>query len=170
MPLVVVREHHPRQPLDVHLMHDAGVRRHHLEIAESGLAPAQEHVALAVAAELDLVVVLERIGGAVLVDLHRMIDDQLRGRERVDALRIAAEPHDGLAHGRQVHDARDAGEVLHDHARRREGDLVMRQGLRVPGQQRVDVALLDVHAVLEAQQVFQQDLQRERQAVDVVAP
>jgi len=29
------------QVLDVHLVHDAGARRHHLELVEGGLAPAQ---------------------------------------------------------------------------------------------------------------------------------
>ena len=150
-------------------MHDAGVGRHHLEIAERGLAPAQEHVALAVAAEFDLVVVLERVRGAVFVDLHRVIDHQLGGRERIHALRIAAERDDGLAHRREIDDARHAGEVLHDHARRREGDLVSAAAaFGSQREQRLDVALRDVDAVLEAQQILQQDLQRKRQAVDVV--
>ena len=71
-------------------MHDAGVGRHDLEIAEGGLAPAQEHIAFAVAIELDLVVVLEGARRAVLVDLHRVIDHELGGRERIHPLRITA--------------------------------------------------------------------------------
>ena len=46
-------EDHAAEVLEIDLVHDAGVRRHHLEIAERGLAPAQERVALAVARELD---------------------------------------------------------------------------------------------------------------------
>jgi hypothetical protein len=47
--------------LDVDLVHDAGARRHDLEVVERGLAPAQELVALAVALVLELDVALERV-------------------------------------------------------------------------------------------------------------
>ena len=163
----VGRENDPRQMLDIHLMDDAGVGRHDLEITECGLAPAQEHVALAVALEFDFVVVLQRIGGPVFVDLHRVIDDQFGGCQRVDPLRISSQTHDGFAHGGQIHDTRDAGEVLHDDPRRGERNLMTRQRLRVPLQQRLDIVLGDVHAILEAQQVLQQNLQGEGQAADI---
>jgi hypothetical protein len=52
----VVVEHHAAEVLQVHLVHDAGVGRHDLEVVERRLAPAQERIALAVALELDLVV------------------------------------------------------------------------------------------------------------------
>jgi hypothetical protein len=38
------RPHHLRQVLQVHLVADAGAGRHHAEIRERGLAPAQEGV------------------------------------------------------------------------------------------------------------------------------
>jgi hypothetical protein len=115
------------QVLEIDLVHDAGVGRHDAEVAECGLTPAQERVTLAVALELDGVVAQQRIGRAVLVDLHRVVDHELRGRERVDLLRFAAELDHGFAHGREVDDGRYSGEVLHDHARRRKRDLVARQ-------------------------------------------
>ena len=43
-----------REELEVHLVDDAGARRHDLEVVERALAPAQERVALAVALELEL--------------------------------------------------------------------------------------------------------------------
>ena len=57
----VALHHDARQVLDVDLVHDAGARRHHLEVVEGALAPAQELVALAVALVLDLDVALERV-------------------------------------------------------------------------------------------------------------
>jgi hypothetical protein len=57
-------EHDPGQELEVHLVDDARVRRHDLEVVEGILAPAQEAVALLVAAELDLVVLFQRVRGA----------------------------------------------------------------------------------------------------------
>ncbi|MPN30354.1 hypothetical protein SDC9_177825 [bioreactor metagenome] len=40
--------------LDVDLVDDAGARRHHLEVIECGLSPAQELVTLAVALVLEI--------------------------------------------------------------------------------------------------------------------
>jgi len=51
----------------------------------------------------------------------------------------------------------------------RERDLLAGLGLRIPAGQRFDVIGGDRHAVLVTQQVLEQDLQRERQARDVVA-
>ena len=82
---------------------------------------------------------------------------------------IAAHVGHRVAHRREVDDARHAGEVLQDHARRREGDLLRRVGVRVPGRERLDVLAAHGDAVLVAQEVLEQDLQRERQPGDVVA-
>ena len=79
-----------------------------LKLLNARLSPAQEHIALAVALEFDLVVVLQRICRAVFIDLHRVIDDQFGGRQRIDLLRIAAEFDDGLAHRGKVDDAGNA--------------------------------------------------------------
>ena len=96
-----------------------------------------------------------------------MVDDQLGGSQRVDSLRIAAEPHDGLAHGRKIDDAGDAREVLHDDSRGREGDFMIGLCLGVPIQQSFDIVLGDIDAVFEAQEIFQQDLQGKGQAADI---
>ena len=81
-------------------------------------------------------------------------------------VRFAAELDDGVAHGREVDDGRHAREVLQHDAGRREGDLAVRLGLRVPVRKRRDVGRRDVLAVLEAQEVLEQDFQRVRQRVD----
>ena len=107
-------------------MEDAGVRRHHLEIAESLLAPAQEEVALAVALKLQLGVVAEAQRRCRILHLHGVVDDQLGGLQRVDAFGVAAQFDDGVAHGGQIDDGRHAGEVLHQHPGRHEGDLLGR--------------------------------------------
>ena len=99
-------------------MADPGVGRHDAEVVESGLAPAQEGVALAVARELELGVALERQPLGEHVDLDRVVDHQLDRHERVDPRRIAAQVVHGVAHRGEVDDRGDAGEVLHQHARR----------------------------------------------------
>ena len=161
---VAVREDDASEMLHVHLVNDAGVRRYDLEVVEGGLAPTQERVTFAVTLVLDVHVVRERVRGAVGVHLHRVVDDQFGRGERVHAGSVTAELHDGVAHGGEVHDARHAREVLHDDAGRREGDFVGRRRLGVPVQQGLDIRAGDVHAVLEAEEVLEQDLQGERQA------
>ena len=76
---------------------------------------------------------------------------------------------DRVAHRRQVDDRGHAGEVLHQHARGREGDLLARLRLRVPARERLDVGGADRAVALGAQQVLQQHLQRERQPRHVKA-
>ena len=88
---LVGRPHHLRQIFEIDLVADAGAGRHDAEIVERALAPAQERIALAVALELDLDVLGERVLAAEIVDHHRMVDDEIDRRERIDALRIAAE-------------------------------------------------------------------------------
>ena len=72
------------QVFEIDLVDDAGVGRHDAEVLERLLAPAQEDVALAVARELEVGVPEKRGGAAELVDLHRVVDDELDGLERVD--------------------------------------------------------------------------------------
>ncbi len=69
--------HHLRQIFQVDLVHDAGGRRHDAEIVERLLAPTQKFVALAVALELARGVHLQRLTQTVVVNLHRMVDDQI---------------------------------------------------------------------------------------------
>ena len=155
----VALHHDAGQVLDVDLVHDAGARRHHLEVVEGALTPAQELVALAVALVLDLDVALERVGGTEQVGDHRVVDHQVGGCQRVDLIRVAAEVADRLTHGGEVDDARHAGEVLHDHPRRGELDLHAGVGRRIPLRDRLDVVLGDVGAVLGAQQILGEHLE-----------
>jgi hypothetical protein len=110
---------------------DAHARRHGGEVAEGGLAPLQEGVALAVALELQ-----QRVGvigvGAELVHLHGVVDDQLGRLQRIDLFRIAAQGLHGVAHGGEIDDGGHAGEVLHEDAGGHVGDLAAGLGLRVP--------------------------------------
>ena len=158
------------QVLDVDLVHDAGPGRDDLELVECRLAPAQELVALLVALVLQLDVAFEGVGPAEHVRDHGVVDDHLGRRQRVDLVRIAAEVGHGLAHGGQVDDAGHAGEVLHDHPGRSELDLGVRFSVGLPIGQGQDVFAGDVRAVLGADQVLQQHLQRVGQLRCVLQP
>ena len=102
-----------------------------------------------------------------MVDDDGMVDDEIDRNERIDLVGVAAKLDHRVAHRGEIDDRRDAGEVLHQHARRTEGDFVLFLAAVVePGRDRLDVFLLDGAAVLVAQQVLQHDLQRERQLRD----
>ncbi len=77
--------------LEVDLMADAGVRRHDTEVVERVLAPAKKRVALPISLELELCIPCERDPARELVDLYRMVDDELGGEQRVDALRVSSQ-------------------------------------------------------------------------------
>ena len=91
-----------------------------------------------------------------------MIDDEIHRDEGVDALGIAAQRHHRVAHGGKVHHGGNAGEVLHQHARRAIGDFLLGLAAVVqPVRDRDDVFLRDGAAILEAQQVLKQHLHGE---------
>ena len=151
-------------------MADAGAGRHHAEILERALRPFEEAVALLILLVFLVDVLLERGVVAEEIDHHRMIDDEIDRHQRIDFLRIAAEMLHGVAHGGEIDDGGHAGEILHQHARRAEGDLAF-GGLGLePLRDRLDVFLGDRAAVLVAQQIFQQHLERERQPGNSLQP
>jgi hypothetical protein len=98
-----------------------------------------------------------------VIDLDRVIDDELDRLQRVDPLRVAAEPDDAVAHGGEIDHGWDAGEVLKQDARGREGDLLLHLRRDVPPAKRFDILRVDEPRVFTAQQVLEQDFQRIRQ-------
>ena len=157
-----------REVFEIHLVHDAGVGRHGAEILERRLAPAQERVALLIALEFEQRVQLEGVVGAVVIDLHGVIDDQIDRDQRIGLLGIGAHFLERVAHGGEIDYAGHAGEILQDHAGRAEVDLA-RVGFGVPLGDVFDVGALDGGAVFEAQQVFEENLDRVGNAREIDA-
>src|SRR5579864_1111525 len=91
---------------EVDLVDNAGVGRNDGEIAEAGLPPAEEGVAFLVALKFEERIHLEGVGGAELVDLHGVIDDEFDGLERVDQAGITTELFHGIAHGGKIDEDR----------------------------------------------------------------
>ena len=147
--------------LEIHLMADAGVRRHHAEILEGALPPFEELVALPVLLVLALHVGRERLGVAEVVDHHGVVDHQIHRHQRIDLLGIAAQQLHAVAHGGEIDHGGNAGEILHQHARRAEAHLGIGLALVVePGHEALDVGLRHRAAILVAQEVLEQHLQR----------
>ena len=155
-----------REVLEIHLVHDAEARRHHAEGIEGLHAPLHELVALVVALELQLHVQVERLGRAVVVDHHRVIDHQVDGHQRLDGLGRLAQLGGHAAHGGQVGQQRHAGEVLQHHAGDDERNLVGALRVGRPVRQLFDVLGRNLLPVAIAQHRFEHDANGNRQPVD----
>jgi hypothetical protein len=149
---------------EVHLVADAGAGRNNAEVLERLLSPLEEAVTLAVALVFELDVAGKSGRRAEFIDNDRVVDDEIDRNQRVDLFRIAAECLDAVAHGCEIDDCRNAGEVLHQHAGWTISDLSLGQTLVVePFGNRQDLVLGNGLSVFEAQQVFKQNLHREGQ-------
>ena len=96
-----------------------------------------------------------------------MVDDEIDRHQRVDLVGIAAERDHGVAHRGEVDDRRHAGEILHQHPRGAEGDLVLFLAAIVePGRDRLDIRLFHRPSVLVTQEIFEDDLHRIGKARD----
>ena len=156
---VLACEHGAREVFDVDLVDDTGARWDDAEVFKGSLSPAQELVALTVTFVFLVLVGFERLRRAVHVDLHGVVNNHFRWRQRIDFRGVAAQVLHCFTHGGQVDDAGNAGEVLHGNARRGELDFGAGLCFRVPASQRVDLVGGDVDTVFVAQKVFSQDLQ-----------
>jgi hypothetical protein len=161
-----VGEHDTRQILQIHLVDDAGIGGDHAEVLKGLLSPPEKLIPLLVAIELLLGIDQKRRVGAIFIDLNRVIDHQIDRLERVDTFRGAAEPDDGIAHRGEIDDRRHAGKVLQQHATGAEGDFLLGLAPDVPSSERFNVRSLDERVVLVAQEILEQDAQRDRQALD----
>ncbi len=154
--------------LQVDLVHDAGGGGHNPEVSEGVLPPAQELVPLAVALELALGVVHQRKGRAKLVHLHRVIDHEVNGHDRVNAGRVAAQPRHRRAQRGKVDHAGHTGEVLQDHTGGLVRDLLLAGA--GPGGKVHDVVAGDLEIVKLPERGLQHNFHRVRQARYVADP
>ena len=165
--LLLLGPHRAGEIFEIDLMANAGAGRHDAEIVEGALSPFEEGVALAVAVILKLDIELEGLRACEEVDHDRMVDDEIDGSERIDLLRILAELRHGIAHRGQIDDGGNAGEILHQHARRAEGDFGFGLAAIVePAHDAHNVVAGDGAAILVAQEIFDQHFQRVRQSRD----
>ena len=95
-----------------------------------------------------------------------MVDDQFGGEERIDALGIAAHALHGFAHGGEIDDRGNAGEILQQNARGHEGNFFFRSA-GPPACQRANVFGMNETAVFAAQQIFEQNAQGKGQLGEV---
>jgi hypothetical protein len=109
----------------------------------------------------------ERLGRAVVIDHHRVVDDQVHRHQRLDGLGVLAHALRDGPHGGEVGQQRHTGEVLQHDARHYERDLVGAVGDGLPVGKLLDVFGRDLLAITVAKHGFEHDPDRDRQALDV---
>ena len=152
-----VDEDYTSQIFEIYLVDDSGVGGDDGEVAEAGLAPAEEGVAFFVALELEQGVHVE---GAGVPNSSTWTEWSITSSTGCRGLIRAGSPPSclhGVAHGGEVDHAGDAGEILEEDAAGGEGDFFVGLGIFIPGGHRTHVFLLHVAAVFGAQQVLEQD-------------
>ena len=152
---------------EVYLVDDADAGGNDAEGLEGLLAPLEDLVAFAVPFELVLHVEHEGLFRAVDVDLNRVVDDEVDGDEGLDEFGIAFEPGDGVAHGGEVNEKGDAGEVLEDDPGDGERDFFRGRLFGVPSGEVFDVAGGGLEAIAVAEDGFQDDAEGDREAGEV---
>src|SRR6516162_9302272 len=90
-----------------------------------------------------------------------MVDHELGGEQRIDALRISAESFHGLAHGGKVDDGGNTSEILQQNARGHErGFSLLPVGS--PSDEGANVFGVHKAAVFKSQKVLEENAQGER--------
>ena len=133
----------------------------------SAFSPAQKRVALLIAGELEVRVDQERRLASVFIHLHRVVDYEIDGLERVDHSRVPAESRERVTHRGEIHDGRNSGEILEQHSRGAKRDLFLDFALHVPGREGAHVVGFDELAVFVSEEVFEEDLEAEGESVRV---
>ena len=87
------------------------------------MCPFEQRIAFAVPFIFLCHIVKQTIPAPVSVNLDGMIDDQFHGYQRIDRGGIASQVFDCVAHGGEIDDCGDAGEILHQYAGRMIGNL-----------------------------------------------
>ncbi len=148
-------------------MADAGAGRHHPEVVGRPAVPSAERRSVRGCAAISIsTLTAEGFGSGIGIDHHRVVDDQVDRDLRVDQRRVAAGAGQRIAHGGQVDHRRHAGEILHQHPSRAKRDFVVGAVFPEPAEHGQDIVAGDGLAILAAQQVLEQDLQRHRQTFD----
>ena len=107
------------------------------------------------------------MGRSEKIHLHRVIDNKIHRHQRLDDLGIFLQVGDCGAHGGEIHQQRNAGEVLEHDARDDEGNFLRCGRLGVPRGQSFDVLLGNLLPIAIAEHRFEDDADADGQSGDL---
>jgi hypothetical protein len=128
--------------------------------------PLEEFVAFAVTFKFETEVEAEGISGAGAIDLDGVVDDEVDGYQRFDDSAVFSQASDGFAHGGEVDEQGDAGEVLKDDAGDDERDFSVDRFGGVPGSEGANVLFGDGDAVAITEDGFEDKTDGDGEAGD----
>ena len=166
--IALLGRHHRRQLFQVDGVHDPCAGRVDVHPLQRRGGPAQEAVALGIAAQFVLQVQHRGIGTGVGLDGQRVIHGDIHRQRRVQQRRVGTGLGQRVTHRRNVDQGWRAGRVMHQHAAGLKGDFRFAAAGVGPGQQRGHRGVT-FGAALVAQHVFQQQPQYDRQRVQARA-
>ena len=128
-----------RQIFHVHLVDDAHGGGNHGKGLKSLLAPFEKFITFRIALEFNVQVFCQRGRAARPGHLHAMVHDQVHGHQRFNNGGVFSKSGHSGAHGGQVHQKGNAGQVLENDAGYGERDFIGTGIFRVPGGQIVHI-------------------------------
>ena len=152
--------HAARQIFQIHLMHDTKAWWHNAKSVKCLHTPFHELITLVVAREFQFHVQIQRAFLTEMIDLHRVIHNQINWHQWFDVFGFDAHFAGYVAHGGQVGQQRHAGEILQDDARNYKRNFIVALSSRAPVGQLFDVFFSDFFAVAVTQHRFQYDTNR----------
>jgi len=98
-----------------------------------------------------------------------VIDDEVDRLQRVDQSRVAAESGERISHGSEINYRRHSGKVLEQNASGTKRNLFLDFPLYIPAGERTDVVGFDELAVFVPEEVFEENLEADGEAICVPA-
>ncbi|MNT11602.1 hypothetical protein D3C72_1464930 [compost metagenome] len=130
--------------------------------------PAQEAVALGIAAGFGFQVARHGVGAGVVLDRQRVVHRRIHRQHRIEQARVAAGLGHGIAHRGHIDQRGGAGGVVHQHTARLVGDLGFAGAVLQPRQDAGDgVVALGAFGI--ADHILQQQAEDDGQAPELVA-
>ena len=151
-------------------MTDPGARRHDIKIVKTFLSPFEQRISLRISFVFFGDIFGQGIRSAEIIHLYGVIDDQIHRHQRIYFCRIPTKILNCVTHGRQVHDCRYTGKILHQYAGRMIRYLSGCIIALFPFGNIEQIFLPDDPAIQFAQKIFNQNFDRKRQPADRCNP
>ena len=158
-----------RQIFQIDLVYDSRRRRNDGKCLKCLLPPFEEFVAFLVSFKFLFEIFFKGVGSSGAVHLHRVVDDQIHGHERLDNGGIFSLFRGGVAHCGEIDKKRNARKVLQNYARHHKRHFVIFGRCGVPCGELFYVGFGCADAVAISQHAFQHYLYAHGQARHVEA-